>query len=80
MISAMVLSFSTSWAGLFTYLTLASAAALPQDVSSDGEDATISAAGPGGPAATFDYIIVGGGLTGLVAANRLSEDRKGRSR
>jgi len=24
---------------------------------------------------TFDYVIAGGGLTGLVVANRLSEDR-----
>jgi hypothetical protein len=25
---------------------------------------------------TFDYVIVGGGLTGLVVANRLSEDSR----
>jgi glycine/D-amino acid oxidase-like deaminating enzyme len=26
----------------------------------------------------YDYVIVGGGVTGLVVANRLTEDKKGR--
>jgi hypothetical protein len=28
---------------------------------------------------TFDYVIVGGGVTGLIVANRLSENKKGKS-
>lgn len=28
--------------------------------------------------AEYDYVIVGGGVTGLVVANRLTEDKRGR--
>lgn len=28
---------------------------------------------------TYNYIIVGGGLSGLMVANRLTEDKKGKS-
>jgi hypothetical protein len=28
---------------------------------------------------TYDYVIVGGGVTGLVVANRLTEDKKSKS-
>jgi ribulose 1,5-bisphosphate synthetase/thiazole synthase len=27
---------------------------------------------------TYDYVIVGGGVTGLVVANRLTEDKRGK--
>lgn len=27
---------------------------------------------------TYDYVIVGGGVTGLVVANRLTEDKNGK--
>lgn len=43
------------------YATLATAAALPRQ-ECDNE---------------YDYVIVGGGLSGLVAANRLTEDPGG---
>lgn len=33
----------------------------------------------GVPAQQYDYVIVGGGITGLVVANRLSEDRSSTS-
>lgn len=28
---------------------------------------------------TYDYVIVGGGVTGLIVANRLTEDKKSES-
>ena len=28
---------------------------------------------------TFDYVIVGGGVTGLIVANRLTENKKSKS-
>ena len=34
---------------------------------------TLAAATP----ASYDYVIVGGGVTGLVVANRLTEDKNG---
>ena len=29
---------------------------------------------------TYDYVVVGGGVSGLVVANRLTEDKNGRSK
>lgn len=36
-------------------------------------------AGPQVSSDTYDYVIVGGGVTGLVVANRLSEDKTSKS-
>ena len=41
--------------------------------------AAFGAIGLVGAVRTFDYIIVGGGTTGLVVANRLTEDYNGES-
>ncbi|CAG5181350.1 uncharacterized protein ALTATR162_LOCUS9718 [Alternaria atra] len=46
---------------------LGTASALPSDVAPVHKRADKN---------TYDYVIVGGGITGLVAANRLSEDKK----
>jgi hypothetical protein len=49
---------------------LGTASALPSDVAPVHKRADKN---------TYDYVIVGGGITGLVAANRLSEDKKSKS-
>lgn len=71
-----------AWASLLVYGTLAVASVLPRDTadaasadSADGGDYS----GLSSSAQCYDYIIVGGGLTGLVAANRLSENGRSKS-
>jgi choline dehydrogenase-like flavoprotein len=49
---------------------LGAASALPNDVPQVHKRAGKN---------TYDYVIVGGGISGLVAANRLSEDKKSKS-
>lgn len=74
MVLAMFHSFS-SWAALLACSTLVAAVAIPQEQTASNETASIASNGNSGQ--QYDYIIVGGGLTGLVAANRLSEGGKG---
>ncbi|KAJ9611119.1 hypothetical protein H2200_004302 [Cladophialophora chaetospira] len=68
-------SFRRRFASAFiTFGTLATAVALPQSMSSytAGDNATFSTLGSS--AQQFDYVVVGGGLSGLVVATRLSEN------
>lgn len=51
---------------------ISTATASPAGSGSNGTPSTLNCS-----AEQFDYVIVGGGLSGLVVANRLSENSKG---